>query len=237
MASYDTGEKTKEKILQTSMQLFYKDGYEKTTFNKICKISGINPGSIYYHFKTKHNLAFMVYDNMVTQIYKATFSAFPKENDKFVLYFLSTYVHCYCYLSNSNYRAFYRSVGSNYYNINDEMKKDFKGMLFREDNLNTFLLYENSPTPLKGNVKKWGYVKMVFFNICWATSEFIADRIGEYTIDEILIYWIDIITSILNVNRTLVNEAFTKARYLYGNVTISCGLVDNNFEVKLTKKV
>jgi AcrR family transcriptional regulator len=234
MAAYHNGEKTKGKILKTSARLFYADGYEQTTFDKISKEAGVNPGSIYYHFKTKNNLALIVYDNMVSQMFQTAISACPEENDHFVLYFLSSYVHCYCYLSDNHYRAFCKSMDSTYYMTENA---DFAGKRFREDQLDAFLLFKKNSESLKRNEKKWDYMKVIFFLICTTTSEFIASKIGEYTIDEILTYWIDVITSILDLEPAPVREALLKARELYRKLSITCGLSERGFEVKLIKTV
>ena len=49
-------DKTKEKILQTTLQIISKEGIKGITIRKIAKISGVNVSSINYHFKSKENL-------------------------------------------------------------------------------------------------------------------------------------------------------------------------------------
>jgi len=49
-------DKTKEKILQTTLQIISKEGIKGITIRKIAKISGVNVASINYHFKSKENL-------------------------------------------------------------------------------------------------------------------------------------------------------------------------------------
>ena len=49
-------DKTKEKILQTTLQIISTEGIKGITIRKIAKISGVNVASINYHFKSKENL-------------------------------------------------------------------------------------------------------------------------------------------------------------------------------------
>jgi len=49
-------DKTKEKILQTTLQIISTEGIKGITIRKIAKISGVNVAAINYHFKSKENL-------------------------------------------------------------------------------------------------------------------------------------------------------------------------------------
>lgn len=58
--SYSVGDKTKEKIFHEAMRLFYRKGYEATTYDDISNAAGVNRALIIYHFKNKNNLGFQV---------------------------------------------------------------------------------------------------------------------------------------------------------------------------------
>ena len=47
------GERTKHHILEKSIQLFAKNGYDGTTINQIAKESKISEATIYKYFKSK----------------------------------------------------------------------------------------------------------------------------------------------------------------------------------------
>ncbi|MFC1887233.1 TetR/AcrR family transcriptional regulator [Candidatus Cloacimonadota bacterium] len=49
-------DKTKQKIINTSLKLFLLNGYDKTSMNDIVRESGITKGGIYYHFTNKDDL-------------------------------------------------------------------------------------------------------------------------------------------------------------------------------------
>ncbi|GAA6151965.1 TetR/AcrR family transcriptional regulator [Pseudoteredinibacter isoporae] len=47
---------TKESIIDAADQLFYQQGYEKTSFADIAQAVGITRGNFYHHFKTKDDI-------------------------------------------------------------------------------------------------------------------------------------------------------------------------------------
>ena len=50
------GEKTKQKIIDASNQLFYQQGYADTAISHIVTKTGLSKGNITYHFKSKKNI-------------------------------------------------------------------------------------------------------------------------------------------------------------------------------------
>ena len=47
------GAETQKKIVEISDDLFYRQGYEHTSFSNIAEVVGISRGNFYHHFKTK----------------------------------------------------------------------------------------------------------------------------------------------------------------------------------------
>lgn len=74
------GEKTREKILKTSLKLFSEKGYDKVTVDEIVKKSGTSKGSFYQHFSAKSDL-FLVRFSEVDDYYLKVSQSFPKEMD------------------------------------------------------------------------------------------------------------------------------------------------------------
>lgn len=75
MARNKYPEKTVEKILAVSYQLFVEKGYEKTTIQDIVVALGMSKGAIYHHFKSKEDIlnalceqSFMTRNSMQTKI-------------------------------------------------------------------------------------------------------------------------------------------------------------------------
>jgi AcrR family transcriptional regulator len=53
---------TRKEITLCAIDLFKKQGYEKTTVMDICKEAKITKGTFYYHFNSKDEIAFEYYD-------------------------------------------------------------------------------------------------------------------------------------------------------------------------------
>lgn len=67
--TYLVGEQTKRKIFKVSRQLFYKQGYDETTYDDISKLAKVNRALIPYYFKNKKNLALLVFQRFIEDYY------------------------------------------------------------------------------------------------------------------------------------------------------------------------
>jgi len=63
---------TKKIILNTAENIFAKDGYHKTSMDKIAEKSGTSKGSIYFHFPSKENLFCSLIDKLANSLEQAT---------------------------------------------------------------------------------------------------------------------------------------------------------------------
>jgi len=55
-------DRTRQKLLDVSLDLFSKHGYEKATMRSIAKAAGLAPGAAYYHFETKEHIIQAFYE-------------------------------------------------------------------------------------------------------------------------------------------------------------------------------
>ena len=56
-------EQTKQRLLDVSLELFLKKGFENTTMREIAANAGLAPGAAYYHFSSKESMIFDFYEN------------------------------------------------------------------------------------------------------------------------------------------------------------------------------
>ena len=52
----EDAEKTRQALMKTALQLFFKKGVTATTLNDIAKAAGVTKGAFYWHFKNKLEL-------------------------------------------------------------------------------------------------------------------------------------------------------------------------------------
>ena len=56
-------ERTRQRIVQAANRLFYRQGYNRTSFSDIVKASGVERGNIYYYFRTKDEILLAALEN------------------------------------------------------------------------------------------------------------------------------------------------------------------------------
>ncbi|RHO61115.1 TetR/AcrR family transcriptional regulator [Eubacterium sp. AM05-23] len=107
MADYKNGLDTKKQIINAAKKLFYEKGYEETTVSEICRLTGINQGSVYYHFKTKknikHTLAKIVGEDTIRKNYE---EARQFTQDVYEVVLLGNFFFWYKFFSDDHYRKF-----------------------------------------------------------------------------------------------------------------------------------
>lgn len=92
--------KTKERILQTSVELFNRSGVVAITTNHIAKAMSISPGNLYFHYDNKEEILEELFKRMMKETYaawrprktkKASLLSFIDEN--FDLYWRYRFFH------------------------------------------------------------------------------------------------------------------------------------------------
>ncbi len=69
--------KTRDKIIQASIELFNEQGERNITTNHIAAHLGISPGNLYYHFRNKEDIILSIYEEYARNLLLDTF---PKVN-------------------------------------------------------------------------------------------------------------------------------------------------------------
>ncbi|WP_448547058.1 TetR/AcrR family transcriptional regulator [Thalassotalea fusca] len=81
--------KTRDKIIQASIELFNKQGERNVTTNHIAAHLGISPGNLYYHFRNKEDIILSIYEEYARNLLLETFpkvSPDIKPLDAIILY-------------------------------------------------------------------------------------------------------------------------------------------------------
>ena len=73
----DEAEKTKERILESALDLFVEKGYEKTTFTEIAARLQLTKGAVYWHFESKEQLLVALVDELLEKFEKGLIANRP----------------------------------------------------------------------------------------------------------------------------------------------------------------
>ncbi len=82
-------ETIRNKIVSTADELFYRQGFNHTSFTDIAKAVGISRGNFYYHFKTKDDILAAVIENKkasIKQILTEWDETIPQAKDRLTQY-------------------------------------------------------------------------------------------------------------------------------------------------------
>ncbi|OQW95861.1 MAG: TetR family transcriptional regulator [Beggiatoa sp. IS2] len=119
--------KTSERILQTSLQLFNEYGEPNITTNHIANEMDISPGNLYYHFRNKDEivyLLFLQFEEQITAVLETPQSRNPTMDDMWL----------YLHLAFENiwqYRFLYRDL-NNLLSRNKKLQSRFRRILDRK---------------------------------------------------------------------------------------------------------
>ena len=81
--------KTRDKIIQASIELFNEQGERNVTTNHIAAHLGISPGNLYYHFRNKEDIILSIYEEYARNLLLETFPQVSPETkplDTIILY-------------------------------------------------------------------------------------------------------------------------------------------------------
>jgi AcrR family transcriptional regulator len=121
--------KTRDRILQTSLQLFNDYGEPRITTNHIADEMDISPGNLYYHFRNKDeiiSLLFQQFERQMNAALQAPERRVPNMEDMWL------YLHL-VFENIWEYRFFYRDL-DNILSRNKKLRTHFRRILERKVN-------------------------------------------------------------------------------------------------------
>lgn len=68
---YPAGDRTRDKIFQAAVKLFFEKGFVATTYDDIAKEAEVNRALLIYHFENKKKLGLLVWERFNTNYYEA----------------------------------------------------------------------------------------------------------------------------------------------------------------------
>lgn len=119
--------KTRDRILQTSLQLFNEYGEPRITTNHIADELDISPGNLYYHFRNKDEIIWLLFEQFERQIGAALQAPERRAPDMEDMWL---YLHL-VFENIWEYRFFYRDL-DNLLSRNKKLRTHFRRILERK---------------------------------------------------------------------------------------------------------
>jgi len=114
---YQKGIDKKQAIIDVSKELFFENGYNKTTVNMIKEKAGASLSAIPYYFGTKMNIVKYIYNQYIDSIYDFLKDKFQRETNSCYEFFCVSKIFYAQTLNDPNNSRFYYEVSvaqSNY---------------------------------------------------------------------------------------------------------------------------
>ncbi len=123
---YSKGKETYNKIFTSAKKYFYTQGYTETTFRKLSSETGIHLGQFTYYFKTKDNLAGLIYSEIRRNTYDLFKDKYGEYNDPKKSLVLNLAFDILLLASNKKYGSFFYefSKGSTYKEYHSNLIED-----------------------------------------------------------------------------------------------------------------
>lgn len=109
MGEYQVGIETKAAILDACRMLFYRDGMHDTSYNAIKEAADVGRSLIPYHFKSKYNIARIIYQEFLDEYQTWIYDALAGEEFG-VAFCCSSLVLFRFICSNAEFRRFYNDI-------------------------------------------------------------------------------------------------------------------------------
>src|SRR5499433_143522 len=74
-------QKRRQQICEAALKAFTENGFHETNLKQVTKLAGLAYGSIYDYVKTKDDILFLIYDNVLGELCRVLQEAATSSND------------------------------------------------------------------------------------------------------------------------------------------------------------
>lgn len=229
MANYKKSADTKQKIIDASKKLFYEKGYTDTSCKEICDTAGVNLGLIHYHFKTKKNIATIIYTNTLLEVKELVRVHMIKAYGYYELKYgtaLENWVYMTGFLDNKKYKKFYYEICKDNLLIdNNTSVIEF----FYKLHVNKYKL-NISPNEVK-------LIQVSSASISMGIVEKFVDNFFDMTLEELIEYKIRNIYQLMNLNVADIDDIVKTSYEMYKSLNIEFNEYFNVYSGSLEHKI
>jgi AcrR family transcriptional regulator len=201
---YMASRPTKQRIIETALQLFEEYGYHGVTVDKIVQESGTSKGGFYHNFKSKDQLLYTIHDTFITYVLNKAQEAYenwdtPTEKlyaiiKSFVMMFDQYRSHVTVFYQESLYLA------PEYFQEIKKKRDRYKETMFAviQEGIDKEEFRPEIPVPITSMA--------VFGMINWTYKWYKTD--GHYSIEEIADIYADLILQSILKKKELENANY-----------------------------
>lgn len=201
-----TKKSLRERIIETSLQLFEAQGFHRVTVDMIVKECGTSKGGFYHNFKSKDELLYIIHDQFITYVLEKGQAAYeqwktPTERLHNIIKSFVTMIDLY----KSEVTVFYQEssyLAPEYFKIIEVKRDQYKSLMFKviQDGIECGEFRKELPVPI---------ISMAIFGmINWIYKWY--QKNGRYTIEEIADIYSDIILHSILTKAARENPDFSK---------------------------
>lgn len=129
MARYKKGIETRNNIKNAAKSLFYLQGLNSTTVQKIADLAAVNLGLLSYYFKTKNNIITTIYSDFFNNVREKVLEELGKDKESVLVNMVIIRVFYDIVFSDSNNLRFFRET----------IEKDIILKLLEEITINSYI--------------------------------------------------------------------------------------------------
>lgn len=146
-------QKTRQNILNAASQLFIENGYDKTSVNDIVEKAGCSVGAFYGHFKSKQELASLLWLEATIETIKESVEKGSriKERDDFIDYLIMRSIASY---SNELTNKLFKHI-----NYSAELRSTVAQWAARYTGMIRNMLHEYAPDATEDTI--WSYASII----------------------------------------------------------------------------
>lgn len=224
MAQYKKGMDTKHTILTISKKLFYENGYIKTSCKKICEEAEVNLGLIHYHFKTKKNIATIIYTYFLIEVKDLVKNIMTNELNNYELKYaiaVENWIYMSLLLKNESYKKFYYEICKESLLLDENTK--IIEFFFKLHN-NTYNL-NLTPNEIK-------LIRVVNATSGMGLVEKYIEGYFDMTLEELIEYKIRNMFRLMNLSKDNIDEIIQNSYEIYKKMNIGISDYFKVYEIK-----
>ncbi|MGM9926377.1 MAG: TetR/AcrR family transcriptional regulator [Bacillus sp. (in: firmicutes)] len=194
----------KDKIIQSSLELFAKHGYHGVSVHQIVQHSGTSKGGFYHHFESKEELLYVIHDYFISYVLQKAeqiqlLQLTPTERLQKIIYsFVKTFDLYQQHITIFYQESFY--VKPQYVENIAKKRNRFKAIIYGV--LQEGIRQGEFRAELVTKITTMSILGMVNWTYKWYRAD------GEKSIDEIAFYYADFIFQALWTEKTRHNPAY-----------------------------